>query len=103
MEESLNSLIKTIDSQTQKDTMELIRTKINKGIDELRKNDEYFINIEIEEVDFWRNVLRNHHKSDLFYLFNIYERLKTLRNENHYLKDILNKYLKKIIFNKYYF
>ena len=91
MEESLNSLIKTIDSQAQKDTMELIRTKINKGIDELRKNDEYYSQIEREEVVFWNNVLCEHKKSDLYKLFNIYKCLKILRNENNYLKDILNK------------
>ena len=91
MEESLNSLIKSIDSHTQKDTMELIRTKINKGIDELRKNDKYFRRIEREEVDFWYNVLCEHEKSDLYNLFNIYRGLKSLINENNYLKDILNK------------
>ena len=91
MEESLNSLIKTIDSQAQKDTMELIRTKINKGINELRKNDEYFRQIEREEINLWFEVLGKNIKSDLYKLFNIYKCLKRLRDENNYLKDILNK------------
>ena len=91
MEESLNSLIKTIDSQAQKDTMELIRTKINKGINELRKNDEYFTQIEREEINFWFEVLGKNIKSDLYKLFSIYKCLKNLRNENNYLKDLLNK------------
>ena len=77
MEESLNSLVKTIDSQAQEDTMELIRTKIFKGIDELRKNDKYYRQIEREEVNFWFNVLCEHKESDLYKLFNIYKCLKS--------------------------
>ena len=57
MEESLNSLIKIIDSQAQKDTKELIRTKIYKEIDELRKNDEFSKRFEMEEIKFFKRNL----------------------------------------------
>ena len=95
MEESLNSLVKTIDSQVQKDTKELIRTKIYKGIDELRKNDEFSIRLEREEINFWINALCEHKKSDIYKLVNIYECLNSLSDTNDCLKDLLNKEQKK--------
>ena len=54
MDESLNSLIKIIDSQAQKDTKELIRTKIYKEIDKLLKKDCRFSErFEMEEIKFF--------------------------------------------------
>ena len=91
MEESLNSLIKTIDSQAQKDTKELIRTKIYEWIDEVRKNDKYSSRLEIEEIIFWSNVLCEYKKNDKYKLVDIYSCLNKLRYTNDDLKDLLNK------------
>ena len=92
MEESLNSLVKTIDSQAQKVTKELIRNKIYKGINELRKNDDEFSRrLEIEEINFWYNLLRECKNSNLINLVNIYDCLKNLKYNNNNLKDLLNK------------
>ena len=93
MEESLNSLIKIIDSQAQKDTKELIRTKIYKEIDELRKNDEFSKRFEMEEIKFFKRnlgVLIDEDKN-LNKLVYIYEYLNDFSNTNDYLKDLLNK------------
>ena len=58
MEESLNSLIKIIDSQAQKDTKELIRTKIYKELDKLLKKDCRFSKrFEMEEIKFFKRNL----------------------------------------------
>ena len=92
MEEGLANLICTIDSRAQKDTKELIRTKIYKWMDELRKNDEYSRILEREEINFWNILLsKNRKKNDIRKLVNIYECLNSLSYTNDILKDLVNK------------
>ena len=59
MDESLIELIKLLDSQSLEDNREKIRTKIYKDLDKLRKKDyEFSKRLEIEEINFWFNLLR---------------------------------------------
>ena len=59
MDESLIELFKLLDSQSLEDNREKIRTKIYKDLDKLRKKDyEFSKRLEIEEINFWFNLLR---------------------------------------------
>ena len=80
MDESLIELFKLLDSQSLEDNREKIRTKIYKDLDKLRKKDyEFSKRLEIEEINFWFNLLTEHKDSKLNNLVNIYECLKNLK------------------------
>ena len=53
MEESLIKLVKKFNSQSIEGNRDKIRNKIWKEIEELRKDDEFFREIESEERDFF--------------------------------------------------
>ena len=53
MEESLINLVKKFNSQSIEDNRDKIRNNIWKEIEELRKDDEFFREIESEEKDFF--------------------------------------------------
>ena len=57
MEESLIKLVKKFNSQAIEDNRDKIRNKIWKEIEELRKDDEFFREIESEERDFFLNLI----------------------------------------------
>ena len=91
MDESLIELIKLLDSQSLEDNREKIRTKIYKDLDKLRKKDyEFSKRLEIEEINFWFNLLREHKDSKLNNLVNIYECLKNLKYHIDSFKDLVS-------------
>ena len=91
MDESLIELFKLLDSQLLIDYKNEIRTKIYKEIDRLRKKDDRFcISLEMEEIRFWLELLREHHDSNLKKLFYIYQCLRDLKFNTDRFKDSVN-------------
>ena len=91
MDESLIELFKLLDSQLLIDYKNEIRTKIYKEIDRLRKKDDrFFISLEMEEIRFWLELLREHNDSNLKKLFYIYQCLRDLKFNIDSFKYLVN-------------
>ena len=90
MDESLNELLRLLDSQSLEDNMEKIRTKIYKEIEKLRKDDddEFSRKLERLEIFLWQQLPVNN--SNLNNLVLIYENLRSLRFNIDRLKDLVN-------------
>ena len=91
MDESLFELLKLLHIQSLEDNREKIRAKIYKEIDRLRKKDDRFCkSLEMNEIRFWLDLLREHKDSNLKKLFYIYECLKDLKFNIDRFKDLVN-------------
>ena len=80
MDESLIELFKLLDSQLLIDYKNEIRTKIYKEIDRLRKKgDRFCISLEMEEIRFWLELLREQMiviKKKTFLYLSVFKRFK---------------------------
>ena len=91
MEERLINLVKKFNSQTIEDNRDKIRNKIWKEIEELRKDDEFFREIESEERDFFLNLVKCHGSkiTKIEKLFKLYESLEMLKYDTERFKSLV--------------